>query len=222
MTKTEYDLTILESLRPEDRRRHELDGQCLVGPTRLFGLKVKYRHLDSRSEFIDAVEDYAGRSFALHLSAHGDESGLQTADYRFISWRRLCEAVKAGGEPSVMTLSSCAALANSNLPRSMAKKGLTLWLVGPSDPEGISFSDACTAFMPFYNVLSTWRASKPAWRPLSTLPSDKAMMRNGLDRMHASSDGDFRYYRWSESGERYVYNDAKHSAQRLVERFSEA
>jgi len=219
--KKEYDVTILESLRPEDHADHLLKGRSLVRPIRLFGLRVKYLHLDSRREFLRAVEEYAGRSFALHISAHGDKRRLQTADDLTVDWQQLAEALKASGAPDVLSLSACAVLHGSRLPHALSDQGLTPWLVGSSDPEGVAFDDACVAFTAFYRVLADWRREK-RHRPLSTLKSDKIMMRDGLDRMHAASDGQFRYYRWSVSRSQFVYNDVHHSAQRLVERFSEA
>ena len=222
MGSSDFDLTILESLRPDDHRRRRLDGLSLVGPAHIFEMRVKYRHLATRREFLDAVEAYAGRSFALHISAHGGEDGLQTADDRMISWPRLARAVKASGEPSAITFSACAVLATRSLPDALSDEGLTTWLVGPSAPEsdGIGFGDACAAFTQFYYVLSAWRTSKPFRRPLSTLRSDKEMMRDGLDRMHASSNADFSYYRWSEARGRYVSNDREDSEKRLAERFA--
>lgn len=215
----DYDVVIIESLRPSDRAKHLHDGRCLVGPIKLYGLRVRYVHVDTRAAFLAAIERYAGRAFAVHLSTHGDERSLQTGDDGTLTWARLARALESVGAPEVLSLSACASLAGSGLPGALNSKGLRPWLVGPSDPDGVAFDDACVAFTAFYKVLAEWR--KVSDRSLSTRGSDKDMMRHALDRMHGASDGEFRYYRWSKSSSKFLYNDVQHSARRLVERFSD-
>jgi hypothetical protein len=153
---------------------------------------------------------------------HGNKYGLVPADGKLIEWSRLAQVFKNRGAPDVVSLSACAVLCSSRLPDALSEVGLDPWLIGPSDPEGVNFDDACVAFMAFYKVLSAWRRErKGRYRPLSTLRSDKIMMRNALDRMHGSSDGDFRYYRWSGSRGHFVYNDRDHSARRIADQFAD-
>lgn len=216
-------IEIFESLRRRDHVERRRDGQCLVQPLWLFRQRPNYTHVASSDEFCEELDNLRGRRLlALHISAHGDDGGLQFANYGYMPWEDLAEAIaNADLDVQVLALSSCNALATSDLPAELEHAGVRIpWLIGPAAHDGIDFDDACAAYINFYRVLASWSLEHPRAR-LGTTGESKETMRLALDTMHASTKGDFRYYRWSRSSQAYVYNSRRHSNRRLLRRYEE-
>lgn len=72
---------IIESLYPNDEGNGRLEGVFLAQILRLHGKETKYSYVRTRKEFKAAVRDFKASGYRyLHISAHGDEDGIDTTN----------------------------------------------------------------------------------------------------------------------------------------------
>ena len=99
---------IIESSYPEDFYRRELDGNSVASLLNTIRIENELRYVLDFAHFKKAISEGMHRRFQiLHLSCHGDETGVALADNYQPAWAEFAHAFQDSGSPPVLVMSAC-------------------------------------------------------------------------------------------------------------------
>jgi len=138
---------IVESLRQEDHIEKRLEGGLIAQILRLGGRKSIYNLVESRDQFIKAIEQFGKSQYRyLHLSCHGSADSLEFY-FGQMTFEQFTDLVSDKLENRRVFISACKAvndhLANLLIPRSKCYS-----VIGPYEP--VRFDDAAIVWASYY------------------------------------------------------------------------
>ena len=153
---------IVESPSSDDFYNRVDEGKILCDALRLDGTPAITRTVISKANFqaaltagiAEAIGEQGARVPVVHISAHGDENGLELSSKERISWRELADLLRPVNSTLkgelVVTMSCCMGSAGSQMAHQVADGGYPFSaLVGSSsEPE---WSDTVAGFLAFYH-----------------------------------------------------------------------
>lgn len=211
---------ILESPNPLDILKGTAEGPGLKELCRLIGHKSEVFSLLSKSDldkiiqFISSIEEKSedkrnkpSRDLCIHISAHGNEDGLQIGGDD-VKWRELLESIQPILKKSfdysgkrILVLSACLA----------EKQGITKYLM-----ENIKNN---IKLIPPKYIFTTsgeipWASAAVGWAIFyHLLPNadfdDRKTVRNILNKIKQINVGTICYFRWDDSKKKYFSYKAK-------------
>jgi hypothetical protein len=163
---------IIESPRSSDRRARTAEGPALAEALRLYGIGVTLHDVRTQPAFKAAFHDIAdwhakrrrGRTPIVHISAHGDENGIQLTSGADIGWARIAERLRSLKEDCrmrpILAMSSCEGFAAKQMAETSAKGSPFKWLVGSTGKPG--WQKTLIAFSTLYYQLTCGVEPVPA------------------------------------------------------------
>ncbi|MEJ8802552.1 hypothetical protein [Pontibacter sp. H249] len=167
---------IIESPSDEDLFDEKTEGKALYEALKLSGCDCSYKLATSKDSFLKAfsfiIDDFYKKSVKLssmpfiHISAHGDEDGIQLTSGELFDWvdfndelKKINEAI--GYIPNlngysdkisriVLCLSTCRGYNAFKIHEEEEDICEFQCIIGP--PEDITWSDSLTAFIVFYHA----------------------------------------------------------------------
>lgn len=157
---------IIESPSDKDCLYGNYEGHLLIEALRVFSVHHYYCLSVNKQTFTEAIEMVKSiiqnREFPfLHISAHGNENGIQLTDKTFIKWEELKKILipindaLSGG--LCIGMSSCLGFHACRMAMNLIGKLPFFGLVGPT--KEIPFNDIKIAFVTFYYRLLKKRST---------------------------------------------------------------
>lgn len=118
-TSSNFLVYVLESPSPDDFYQNRKEGEALSSVLNLCGIDSKYRLCVRFDMFVDAIvsgvpgclSEYPSIPMVLHISAHGDENGIQLTDGTIVNWATLRHlfvyANKIYSQTLIVCMSTC-------------------------------------------------------------------------------------------------------------------
>lgn len=148
MSKLNFGINIIESLNSDDDK----DGKILHEILNVCRIKNSYSSINTKSEFIKAINEFANCGFRyLHLSFHGNTTGIALSDGAFISNSEFSEIIGNKLEKRRIFMSSCET-GNFDLASKLITKNYIYSLIG--SPVKIRFDKASLFFPSFYHLMN--------------------------------------------------------------------
>jgi hypothetical protein len=149
--KTTPNVYIIESLYPNDEGNGRLEGVFLAQILRLHGKETKYSYVRTRKEFKAAVRDFKASGYRyLHISAHGDEEGIDTTNQEGVTYRRLAELLSGIPQNCRLFMSSCEVV-HEESAEALVTEGRFRSLLGPRNRIG--FHDSAATWAAIYHLI---------------------------------------------------------------------
>lgn len=143
---------IVESTRADEIYRNKREGILLGDLLRLLGIRSTYRVCVDRKHLQRALtESSRGTYDAVHISCHGDDSGLRLTDGEDIDWDDLAEMCEHNLKRKLLVLSACESGAQA-LARAFASTGCGPGIIVGTEDE-IDWYDAAIAWQLLYKWL---------------------------------------------------------------------
>jgi hypothetical protein len=138
---------IIESLSKQDIKEKRLEGKLISQILRMGKRKPKYRFVKTRSQLIEATEEFAKSQYRyLHLSCHGNSN-----KFRFyfgdIGFRQFAKFMHDKLENRRIFISTCKSV-NMNLAKLIIPRSKCNSIIGPFEP--IRFDDAAIIWVSYY------------------------------------------------------------------------
>jgi len=160
---------IVESPSAADLLNGVSEGHLIKESLKLAGINAVYSLAVDYSSFLKAIYSRLHEVMVelnsipiLHLSAHGDESGIELTDKRFINWNELRSLLiplnKILQGALILCMSSCSGFQGLKMAMSEGKEDPFMAIVGNAGTP--KWSDTAVAFIAFYHRLFK-RASLP-------------------------------------------------------------
>lgn len=180
---------IVEALRPADFYEGCLDGRAAGEMLRILGTRMEYRIAFTRPLIERAIgEAKAGDFEILHVSSHGDKTGIEITNGKELNWAEFVDLIKpASGPDKALVMATCGG-GDVELTKALVAAGVVFGWVFGSTAESVHFSDSCIAWSILYNRLFDHGFKR------------KDLMVT-LKAINAAIVGDFVYRRWD--GKKY-------------------
>lgn len=186
-SRSRSDVFIIESLTPADECVGRLEGDTISHLLRLHGKSPEYRYVRTRSQFIEAVEQFASSNYRyLHISAHGNHHGLCTTNLEEINYGELGDLLAPSLEERRLFLSACS-MVHDDMARKIIPKTGCYSIVGPT--EDIEFTVAAVFWPSIYHLM--FSANDKAMK--------RAELRKNLRKVSKLFDVDIGYFSFSSS-----------------------
>jgi len=172
---------IIESPSDKNIFKGEYVGGTLTNAFQTAGILFNYRLTVSKQTFVDAIANMNNiireRVFPLlHLSAHGNQDGIELTDKTFIKWDELKNYLEPINESLYQNLwfgiSSCSGFSACSMAMSSSTKLPFYVLVGPT--KKIPIDDVTIAFVTFYfNLLKKKSSGEKAVNAMKIASGNK-------------------------------------------------
>ena len=149
--KTKPEVFIIETLRIEDERKQNQEGELISRMLHLAGKrKSKYYYIRTPLE-LEKIIDIFGKSQYryLHLSCHADKEGMATT-FGDITYADLGKMLRGHLEGRRVFVSACE-MATDGLAKQILPSTGCFSLIGPD--RGINFDDAGAFWISFYHLM---------------------------------------------------------------------
>jgi hypothetical protein len=188
-----FSVFIAESVQADDFYEGRTDGFAANEVLKIQQVRTSYEIVFDIDHLVRAVNDaVAGDYEVLHLSAHGNDSGITLTDRGIVTWLDLAEIVKSfggsrRGPDKVLVVSSCMG-GYVGLSKALQKVGVAFrFIFGSTANTGVGFTHSCLACSILYNRFVELGSSRFVLREL----------RMTLDKINQVVPGDFVYRRWN-------------------------
>ncbi len=154
---------IVESPNPQDLMENRCEGHTLGSFLALAGIEYRYTLTVNKAVFVDAIQQkLRAEAFRLnmlpilHISAHGNEYGIELTDGSFIFWTELGQLLKPAHDISNTGLIVCLSACSGAFGTQMAMQDFDSKVFGAlvSHSGKAIWSDAAVGYVAFYNRLS--------------------------------------------------------------------
>jgi hypothetical protein len=151
MLTTVPDVSIIESLHPDDEGNGRFEGSSISHVLRLHGKNPRYRYVRTREEFQGAVEEFGSSNYRyLHISAHAEAEGMCTTNLDEIDYDELAEILKPHLRNRRLFLSACS-MVHDDMAAEIIPKTKCYSVIGPR--EDITFTAAAVFWPSVYHLM---------------------------------------------------------------------
>jgi hypothetical protein len=148
---TKPDVFIIESLDPDDEGNGRFEGSSISHILRLHGKRPEYRYVRSRKQLASAVAEFRLSDYRyLHISAHGDRSGMATTNLDDIGNSELAQLLSPGLRGKRLFLSACK-MVHRDMAGVIIPGTGCLSVVGPR--KNIGFAEAAVFWPAVYHLM---------------------------------------------------------------------
>ena len=141
------DVFIIESLHEQDHLDGRLEGELIRQLLMMGGRNPIYRCVKSYQQFIDAISEFEASQYRyLHLSCHGNESGLGFY-FGFMIFEDFVGLIHDKLTNTRVFISACEVV-NHHLANLLIPSSKCYSLIGPYEP--INFDDAAIIWASYY------------------------------------------------------------------------
>ena len=156
---------VIESPSAVDLLDGITEGRSLCEALRLSGIDHWYSLATNRETFSQSLHDRLGEALKrfpqkyplLHLSMHGNDSGVSLTNNEFLSWKELRDVLKPltkiMDSSSIICLSYCFGLHGATMAMN-EENDPTFWAL-ISSSSSISWAEAAVAYITFYHLFLT-------------------------------------------------------------------
>ena len=171
----DFQVYIIESPAPEDVYERWGEGEMIRESLRLADIPATVRVALDEEHFVKALREGLSELMqkknlmpVLHVSAHGNEKGIELSDGRFIEWSLFGQITASlnghlGGE-LLVCVSSC----NSFNCARHALSGTNPWKVIVGNTGEPTWNDTIIAFSAFYHLLAKGKTIQEAVQGMCT------------------------------------------------------
>jgi hypothetical protein len=183
---------IIESSRSDDFYADQLDGPSTLELLKLLDIKSELRIALDGTHVLKALRRAKAEDFdVIHLSCHGDEDGIMLADRTELTWSQLTELFnKSRVHPRALVMSACCG-ASSGVSKAFAELPLRPNIIFGS-VDARYYHDYAVAWAILYRIFRNESVTQDA-------------ARKALAHIYAVVDKAFRYRRWDDTDEKYVF-----------------
>lgn len=147
------DVFIIESLDPDDEGNGRFEGGSISHILRLHGKHPIYRYVRTRGQFRGAVREFANSDYRyLHISSHGDRTGMITTNGDAIGNDELAGYLTPSLSGKRLFLSACSMVHREMAAAIIPATGCTS-VVGPR--TDVAFSEAAVFWPAVYHLIFT-------------------------------------------------------------------
>jgi hypothetical protein len=143
---------IVESLREDDELKERQEGSFLSHILRLEGKETIYRYVRTKKQLAGAFEEFSDSNFRyLHVSCHGDETGIELSSGEQPSMQELCRMLRPHLAKRRVFFSACG-LVTKKFAAELLPGSKCYSVIGPSDT--LSFGEAAIFWASFYHLMT--------------------------------------------------------------------
>jgi hypothetical protein len=188
---------IIDSSYPRDFYKDRLDGFVARNLLNTMDVQNKLRMVIDLDHFKEAIRDAAAHEFdVLHLSCHGDDSGIALCDNSQPSWKEFAKIFDDKRySPSALIMSACCGASGGIGEAFRNVKHRPMIIFGSITP--LSYGEYCAAWAILYHRLTVDGVNRPA-------------ARTAMEHINAVVTHQFVYRRWNDENGGYAYVPGKH------------
>jgi hypothetical protein len=190
-----FSVFLAEAVGAEDFYEGRTDGFAANEVLKIQQVRSSYRIVFDVAHLSRTIADATSGDYdVLHISAHGDDTGISLTNGDFVSWYDLARMLKPFGgvadKPNkILVVSSCMG-GYVGLSKALQKRGVAFrFIFGSTARSGVGFTHSCIAWSIPYN----------RFVELGSRRFTLTELRTTLDRINQVVPGDFVYRRWNGS-----------------------
>lgn len=191
-------VSIIEANDPDDFYDNRLDGVATRSLLETLGVEFTYRISLDEDNFDKSLSEACNNSSdCIHLSCHGNKSGISIAGDLDLGWEKFADKFqKYTSMPTTLVMATCHGGEHELAKVFQTKTNKPIIIFGST--EALSFADYCVAWSLLYTNFS-FRGVKKQGQQMRTPLAKKA-----LRKICASVNNSFVYRRFDDSKGRYL------------------
>ena len=148
---TKPEVFVIESLDPDDEGNGRFEGMIIAQMLRLHGKVCKYRYVRTPKAFRRAVKQFGESQYRyLHLSCHGDTTGMCTTNQDEIDFDEMGKILKPHLAGRRLFVSACE-MVQMDLAQAIIPQSGCFSVIGPN--EKVRFTDAAILWSSLYHLM---------------------------------------------------------------------